>query len=131
MRNNSGSIISIAPGATLKLYVGALSGTTVSANLATVNTSGVDDTFQFYGLPTCKNMTWNGNAAFLGIVYAPQAYFKLGGGGSNPYDFQGSVTVQTIEMNGHFNVHYDENLKRLGPASGFTVASWRELAPAQ
>jgi hypothetical protein len=131
MRNNSGSIISIAPGATLKLYVGAPSGTAVSANLATVNTSGVDDTFQFYGLPTCKNMSWNGNAAFLGIVYAPQAYFKLGGGGSNPYDFQGSVTVQTIEMNGHFNVHYDENLKRLGPASGFTVASWRELAPAQ
>jgi hypothetical protein len=30
-------------------------------------------------------------------------------------------------MNGHFNFHFDENLKRRGPMSGFQMKSWREL----
>ena len=127
MKNNTGSFISIAPGATLTLYVGDSSGAAVSADLGMVNTAGNASTFKFYGLPTLKTITWNGNAAYLGTIYAPEAYFILGGGGSTPYDFQGSTTVQTIDMNGHFNLHYDENLKRIGPSSGFIVTSWREL----
>jgi hypothetical protein len=127
MKNNTGCFITIAPGASLTLYVGDSSGAAVLANLGMVNTAGNASTFKFYGLPTLKNLTWNGNAAFLGTIYAPEAYFKLGGGGSTPYDFQGSTTVQTIDMSGQFNLHYDENLKRIGPSSGFIVTSWREL----
>ena len=127
MKNNTGCYISIAPGASLKLYLGSATGAAVSGNFGMVNTAGNDTTFQLYGLPTLTSLTWNGNAAFLGVVYAPEASFSLGGGGSSDYDFQGAITVQSINMNGHFNLHYDENLKRLGPASGFSVSSWREL----
>jgi len=35
--------------------------------------------------------------------------------------------VKTVTMNGKFNFHYDENLKRVGPVSGFSVTSWKEL----
>jgi len=35
--------------------------------------------------------------------------------------------VNSVVMNGHFNFHYDENLKRIGPAVGFVVSSWKEL----
>ena len=107
--------IVIAPGASLKLFIGNSSGPAVSASLGLVNTSGNASTFQFYGLPTLTTLAWGGNAAYLGIVYAPEGSFTIGGRGSGTNDFQGGITVQAISMNGHFNVHFDENLKRSGP----------------
>ena len=127
MKNNTGCYISIAPGATFKLYIGTTTGTAVAGDLGMVNTTGNDSSFQLYGLPTLTTLTWNGNAAFLGTVYAPESSFTLGGGGSSPYDFQGAITVKSISMNGGFSLHYDQNLRRFAPSSGFTVASWREL----
>lgn len=116
------SLIQIAPNSTLKLFVGGASST-----FTTVNTSGNAATFQYFGLPSNTSVTWSGNATYLGTVYAPQAAFTLGGGGSTPLDFQGSAVVDSVNLNGHFSVHYDENLRRIGPVSGYRVMSWREL----
>ena len=73
-------------------------------------------------------MTWSGNASYIGTVYAPEAQFTLNGGGAgSTSDYQGSCIVNSVVMNGHFNFHYDENLKRTGPVSGYTVSYWKEL----
>jgi hypothetical protein len=51
---------------------------------------------------------------------------KLGGGGTDLYDFQGACVVDSITLNGHFSFHYDENLTKKGPQSGFVVKLWQE-----
>jgi len=120
------SQIVIAPGAQLKIYVAG-----ASAGFTTVNApslaSGNAFAFQYYGLDSHTSLSWSGNADYVGLVYAPQASFTCGGGGNNTYDYQGSCVVNNVTMNGHFNFHYDENLKRNGPPSGFTITSWQEL----
>jgi len=68
-----------------------------------------------------------GNAAFTGVIYAPSANLKLGGGGNNHYDLVGSTVTQTVTMNGHMNFHYDEALKDWGPDLGYVVSAWNEL----
>jgi len=113
--------INIAPGASLKLYV---AGNT--AQLNEVNTTGTARSFQYYGLPTNKTMSWTGNNAYVGTVYAPQASYKLGGGGSDEFDYQGACVVESVVVNGHFKFHYDEDLKK-SPLSGFAVSRWEEL----
>jgi len=121
--NMSGqSQILIAPGAQLKLYVSG-----ANAGFTSINTTGNASTFQYYGLPSNTSLTWSGNATYVGTVYAPSANFSCGGGGNNTYDYQGSCVVGSVSMNGHFNFHYDENLKRNGPALGFVVTTWQEL----
>jgi hypothetical protein len=71
-------------------------------------------------------MSWTGNNAYVGTVYAPQASFKLGGGGSDEFDYQGACVVESVVMNGHFKFHYDEQLKKT-PLTGFAVSLWEEL----
>jgi hypothetical protein len=117
-----GSYIQIAPGGSLKLYVGG-----GSAKLTTVNTDGNANTFQYYGLPANTSLEWGGNAEYVGTIYAPKAAFTLGGGGNNVYDFQGACMVWSVVMNGHFKFHYDENLAKNGPLRGYIVTDWREL----
>ena len=128
MQSQTQSYISIASGASLKIYVGTVSGSPVSATFTQVNNNGNAFNFQYYGLPSNTAMSWSGNSAYMGTVYAPEATFTLGGGGTTTTnDFQGSCVVKSVTMNGHFNFHYDENLRRHGPPSNYTVASWREL----
>jgi hypothetical protein len=124
---NNNAVININNGASLTVYIGSPTGPGVKSSFGMVNTSGNSSTFAIFGLPTLTSLTWGGNTKYLGTVYAPEATFTLGGGGSTDYDFQGAVTVQSIGMNGHFNLHYDQNLRRQAPSSGFTVSSWREL----
>jgi hypothetical protein len=83
--------------------------------------------FAYYGTTNNTQISFTGNAAFIGTIYAPEADIKLGGGGKTAYDFIGAVIGNTITMNGHFNFHYDENLLAAGPARGFVATSWREL----
>lgn len=116
------SMILIAPNASLKMFVGGQ-----SATFTTVNTEGNAATFQYYGLPSNTSLTWSGNAQYMGTIYAPEATFNLGGGGNDTMDYQGACVVGSVVMNGKFNFHYDENLKRMGPISGYRVNSWREL----
>jgi len=30
-------------------------------------------------------------------------------------------------MNGHYNFHYDENLRRVGPGRGYIPTNWKEV----
>jgi len=111
----------------LKLFVGTASGSSVTANLTQVNLTGNAINFGFFGLPSLTSIVWSGNNQYVGTVYAPEGDFTCGGGGNNTMDYQGACVVKTVTMNGKFNFHYDENLKRNGPMSGFQVASWKEM----
>ena len=129
MQSQNSSFITLATGASLEIFVGTVSGPAVDATFTTINNSGNDSLFKIFGLPSLKTMSFNGNASFSGVVYAPEAYFNLSGGAGNKnLDFQGAITVGSMKINGNFTLHYDENLKKYGPASGYTVTSWRELA---
>jgi hypothetical protein len=120
MQGNSTLII--APGAHLELYVAG-----ATASIGTVNNGGNCNSFSYFGLPGNTSITLSGNDTFLGAIYAPSADLTLGGGGSNNLDYQGAVAVSTIHMNGHFNFHFDENLKRSGAIRGYQLTSWSEL----
>ena len=116
------SCIVIEPGGSLELYVAG-----ENAGITSVNNNGDCSTFRYYGLPGNTALSFSGNSAFLGTIYAPSAVFTLGGGGNDVVDFQGACVVYQIKMNGHFKFHYDENLRRNGPIRGFQVAEWREI----
>ncbi|MEW6305947.1 MAG: hypothetical protein AB1705_20925 [Verrucomicrobiota bacterium] len=118
------SEIIIAPGASLKVYV---------AGSASLQGNGVQNytqdatKFEFFGLPTCTDIKMGGNAAFTGVIYAPQAFLHLGGGGVDEYDVVGAAVVGGAKVNGHFNFHYDERLGRDGGAVVYRIASWNEI----
>ncbi len=123
------SMINISTGSSLKIYVGGPSATFQMVNTAgdPSNPAGYAAQFQYYGLPNNTSLTWQGNSTYIGALYAPEALFTLGGGGANNYDYQGACAVNAVNINGNFNFHYDENLKRRGPVSGYVITSWREL----
>ncbi|HWX19614.1 MAG TPA: hypothetical protein VN578_06880 [Candidatus Binatia bacterium] len=118
---HDGASIIIAPGASLELYVGG-----ANTSISTVYNAGNCATFNYFGLPGNTSIGLTGNASFLGTIYAPNANLTLSGGGNNTLDYQGAVSVNTISMNGHFNFHFDENLKRSGPMRGYQITSWGE-----
>jgi len=114
MQSQISSYLNLGAGASLKLYVGTTSGSATTITLTQVNNTGDDSKLQIFGLPSTTSISWNGNASFSGVVYAPEAAISLGGGGNTHYDFQGAFTVGSMKLNGVFNIHYDQNLQR-GP----------------
>jgi len=102
--------IDIQPGGTLVLYVGGS-----SASFTTINNSGNDINFQYYGLPGNTSVRLAGNVSYLATIYAPEANITVSSGGTNPMDFEGALVGSSFLLNGHINVHYDENLVRVGP----------------
>lgn len=122
--SGSSSIV-IAPGASLKLYVAGAS-TSLGGN-GVVNGSASATNFSYFGLPSNKTVSFSGNAAFTGTIYAPSAALSLGGGGNNSYDFVGSTVSNSVQMNGHFKFHYDEMLGRQNNGAAFYIASWNEF----
>lgn len=122
------SSIILGAGATLKLYVG---GATASLGGNGVINPGSALNFSYYGLTNNTSLSLSGNAAFTGVIYAPNADFTLGGGGNNTYDFVGASITKTATMNGHFNFHYDEALSKFGPMRGYVVTSWNEMSPTE
>ncbi|MBM3847045.1 MAG: hypothetical protein FJ405_12265 [Verrucomicrobia bacterium] len=117
--------IQIDPSASLKLYVSGAS-TSLGGNGVMNSTQKAED-FQYFGLPTNTSVSFSGNAAFTGVIYAPSASLNLGGGGSTTYDFVGAAIANTITMNGHFNFHYDEDLANLDSSRGYSIVSWNEF----
>ena len=78
-------------------------------------------------MPNCTSLDYKGNGDFYpGVIYAPEADFHLAGGGSSAMDFIGSSVTKTIQMNGHYNFHYDESLKKTGQNLGYVASGWRE-----
>jgi len=119
--------ITVAAGANLQLFVGGATADISGKGLVNKNANAT--TFAYWGLNSNTSVTFGGNAAFIGSIYAPYADLVMGGGGSGtPIDFTGSSISKTVKMNGKFNFHYDEALGRLGPRRGYTVTSWNEVA---
>lgn len=92
-----------------------------------VNETGLAANFQYIGLETNTKLTFQGNADFIGAIYAPNADFVLGGGGRTVYDFIGASVTRTVTMNGSYNFHYDEDLANVGPSRGFIPTRWGEV----
>jgi hypothetical protein len=121
---NNGAI-RIGTNNSLSMYV-----TAPTANIGgngVINDNGVSSSFQYYGLPSNTALNFSANAAFVGIIYAPQATFVLGGGGNNTYDFVGASLTKSSKMNGHFNFHFDEAANTYLQLFGYSPISWDEL----
>jgi type II secretory pathway pseudopilin PulG len=126
--NFSANTITILPSSFLRVYVGNTSGPTSSTTFGTVNNGGNAYNLQLFGLPTMNSFTLSGNNTYMGTVYAPECDMTLNGTGNNTtVDYQGACVVRSFNSNGHFNLHYDKNLSRIGFPSGYTCSSWREL----
>lgn len=112
------SQITIASNASLRLYVGRLTGsntTTTFGGNGVINGSGNATNFFFYGLPSLTSLSQSGIAPFVGVIYAPNSDFAMNGIGSGTSDFIGASVTRTMMLNASYNFHFDENLKRLGP----------------
>ncbi len=118
-------IIRIKTNATLKLYMAGSSAKFAGNGI--VNENGNAASLYYFGLESNKTLDFAGNAAFTGVIYAPATDFALGGGGSDMYDFVGASVTKTVKMNGHFNFHYDENLRRVGMGRGYIPTKWEEV----
>ncbi len=119
------SYIQVGSSGSLKMYVAGAS--TSIGGQGVMNSAANASKFAYYGLPTNTSVSFSGNAAFTGTIYAPSAALSLGGGGSNTYDFVGSAIASTATLNGHYNFHYDEMLGRTGTSRGYVATSWNEL----
>jgi hypothetical protein len=120
------SQIIIAPGASFKLYIG---GTASFSGQGIFNQTGNAINLFVFGLPTCPRVSFTGNSEFIGVIYAPSAELKLGGGGSDILDFKGATITGSVNMIGKYQFHYDESLGRKGPVKGYYVTSWDEMTP--
>lgn len=114
----------IAPGGSLKIYV---AGNVALAGNGIFNYTLDATKFSLYGLPSCNNIAVSGNAAFTGVIYAPQADVVMNGSGVTIYDIVGAIVGNSATMNGHFQFHYDERLGRSKILAKYTPASWQEL----
>jgi len=117
--------ISIAPNSSLKLYM--YGSTAAIGGLGVVNATGNANSFYYFGLPSNTKLTFGGNASFTGVIYAPQAAFTLGGGGSDDFDFIGASVTRSVKMNGHYRFHFDEALRNNGMGRGYIPTSWKEM----
>jgi hypothetical protein len=98
----------------------------VSGSLSSSGTwsKGVDpQDLIIYGLPTCKVASITTGSAMQAVIYAPSADLNIQGNA----DFFGSITANTVLMNGTPGFHYDENLGKAQVFRGYIVSSWEEL----
>jgi hypothetical protein len=61
-----------------------------------------------YGLSGCVYISFGGNAVLTTSLYAPEASLIFNGGGNTAYQVVGSLLVQNITINGHYDFHFDE-----------------------
>ena len=106
--------ITIANGKNLQLYNQAPSFRLGGNQM--LNGQGNATQFAYYGLPGNTNVSINAIGTFVGTIYAPEAALSLGGGGNTTQVFIGAAIGDTINLNGHFELHFDESLIRNGPS---------------
>ncbi len=112
----------VESGASLKLYVNA-----PDVSLSRVDNQNIRaESFMYYGLPNNGAISLGGNGSFCGVIYAPDAYLKISGGGSDILDFLGAIIARIVDVKGHMNFHFDEATMKLG-SRGFIACRWDEL----
>jgi hypothetical protein len=104
--------IQLANNARLELYADC--PTASFGGLGVLN-DGISAQFYYFGTDHNTSLSYGGNAAFTGVIYAPNAALTLGGGGNAQVDISGSIVARSIKLNGNFTFHYDQNLQRAGP----------------
>jgi hypothetical protein len=95
-----------------------------------VNTSGYAGNLQFYGVPVDPTLTQTINlnsgggstAGFSAVFYAPGANFTINGGP----DITGAIVCKNFYANGNVKWHYDLQLRELGRATDYRIASYVE-----
>jgi hypothetical protein len=99
--------ILISTNASLQLFCAgdAALGSVINYNYGDVTS------FQFYGLPSNSLLTVSPNAAFIGLIYAPNAYCHMAVGGGGTLDFLGACIVRELRAT-NVRMHFDEHLKR-------------------
>ncbi len=117
--------ITIQSGASLTLYCGGTSFS-IGGN-GVVNQAGLAASFIVFCTPSVTDFSLNGNEAFTGVLVAPNANARMNGGGNDTQDFCGSLFVNSVTMNGHFNFHYDQALSRMAGNGRFLITSWDEI----
>ena len=110
--------IYIAPGASLKMYVGGPGNSSFSGG-GLVNGTGPATNMYVYGLTNCTGMQFSGSSVFDGVVYAPDAAFQYSGSS----DFSGSLTAASVTISGNGNFHYDQSIG----GNTHVVVSWNEF----
>lgn len=111
---------------TAHIYINGPTSISLGGNQA-ADASNRPENLWIYGTTSLTSMSFSGNSAFVGVIYAPSVNLKLNGGGSTDYDFVGSCIVGSITTDGHFHLHYDEYLSSLG-SRGYIPTSWQELS---
>jgi hypothetical protein len=115
----TGESIKIQPGASLKIYCAA-----TDAVFGPIDNQNTDPSaFMYFGLPSNSSMQVQGQAAWNGCIYAPQAQFILNGSGA----LCGSVVARRGKLNGNAAIHYDESLYKIPYRRGFCMTDWNEL----
>jgi hypothetical protein len=127
---SQGITIASTNNASLVLYIGTTNtGSPVSVSIGgngSLNSPGYAKNLQIYGLPSLTAISFHGNAGFAGTIYAPDADMTGGGGGNNTTDTSGSMVVKSVTLTGHWNFHYDQSLKNVGPSRGWVPNAWTE-----
>jgi hypothetical protein len=85
------------------------------------------ENFLYFGGANLTEITFGGSSDFIGVIYAPQADLKLNGGGA-ANNLMGSFLVKSVQMGGHYRIHYDTSLEGLYWGL-FVAGTWRELSP--
>ena len=116
--------IHINPGGSLKLYVYAANAS-FGAGSYNFNAGDRATNLRYFGMPSNKAVSFNGNTSFQGVLYAPWADLTCSGGG-NGLNFCGAALTQSVTMGGSYSFHFDEALlKEADP--GYVIVSWNEL----
>lgn len=77
-----------------------------------------------------QSLSYSGNAALAGVIYAPDAAVALNGGG-NGGELLGAIVAKTIKVTGGYQFHYDVQLKNLFfEEDSYRMESWNELITA-
>lgn len=121
--------LTIGSNANLKIYLDCASAAITGQGIlgqGISNGSGTPNQCQIYGTSLLTDLDIGGNGEATCVVYAPYANVKLHGGGSSDQDFSGALIAKTFTFTGHYNIHYDEALGRVGNWRGFTITSWNE-----
>jgi hypothetical protein len=117
---SGGSVMEIAPGAVVKIYV---TGEWKTSGGGMVNTDGIPGNVQIYSTGT--KFEFSGGSGFWAGVYAPNAKIVVSGGG-NAY---GSFIGNEIVNSGGTIFHQDEALMSNGSGGieSYKLIAWRQL----